>query len=186
MLYQPNYCCHCGETVERFDWKLWTSRRFCVNCEAAFRKDEWIPRIGAGIAVLFGLFGFGSYLKTPDKPLNLTADQLIVSSSNKAQNNKTEQVARNTNQSNSLKNQSFAVNNNSRANNQISSPTVEKKDKPTLTENQQNVVEEPVYFCGAQTKKGTPCTRKVKGGGRCWQHLGQTAILPKEKLAASQ
>jgi len=24
--------------------------------------------------------------------------------------------------------------------------------------------------CGALTKKGTSCRRKVKGGGRCWQH----------------
>lgn len=25
-------------------------------------------------------------------------------------------------------------------------------------------------YCGALTKKGTPCRRKVNGGGRCWQH----------------
>lgn len=24
--------------------------------------------------------------------------------------------------------------------------------------------------CGARTKDGTPCKRKVAGGGRCWQH----------------
>jgi len=24
--------------------------------------------------------------------------------------------------------------------------------------------------CGAPTKKGGPCQRKVSGGGRCWQH----------------
>lgn len=30
----------------------------------------------------------------------------------------------------------------------------------------------PTYTgtCGARTKKGTPCKRKVVGGGRCWQH----------------
>ncbi|ASZ12413.1 hypothetical protein CK934_16325 [Chitinophaga sp. MD30] len=27
-----------------------------------------------------------------------------------------------------------------------------------------------VGYCGALTKKGTPCRRKVRGGGRCWQH----------------
>ncbi len=25
-------------------------------------------------------------------------------------------------------------------------------------------------LCGAPTQKGTPCQRKVSGGGRCWQH----------------
>jgi hypothetical protein len=34
---------------------------------------------------------------------------------------------------------------------------------------------EPVYYCGAMTKKGTACTRRVKSPGRCWQHLGQPA-----------
>lgn len=30
-----------------------------------------------------------------------------------------------------------------------------------------------LYFCGAITKKGTPCSRRVKSPGRCWQHIGQ-------------
>ncbi|HEX9961513.1 MAG TPA: hypothetical protein VGB00_11305, partial [Pyrinomonadaceae bacterium] len=50
----------------------------------------------------------------------------------------------------------------------------------------QNPATEAVYFCGAPTKKGTPCSRRVKGGGRCWQHAGQTALLPPEKLLISQ
>lgn len=25
-------------------------------------------------------------------------------------------------------------------------------------------------YCGAPTQDGTPCKRKVSGGGRCWQH----------------
>ncbi len=45
---------------------------------------------------------------------------------------------------------------------------------------------EKVYFCGAETKKGTLCTHRVKGGGRCWQHVGQTAMLAQEKLLVSQ
>ena len=38
------------------------------------------------------------------------------------------------------------------------------------------------YYCGAATKKGTPCTRKVKGGGRCWQHKGMEAMVPESEL----
>jgi len=33
-------------------------------------------------------------------------------------------------------------------------------------------VEEKVYTCGARTKKGTPCSRRVQGPVRCWQHKG--------------
>jgi hypothetical protein len=44
------------------------------------------------------------------------------------------------------------------------------------------VVEEAVYICGARTKKGTPCSRRVHQPARCWQHKGMPAILPAEKL----
>jgi hypothetical protein len=43
-------------------------------------------------------------------------------------------------------------------------------------------VEEVVYLCGARTKKGTPCSRRVHGPVRCWQHKGMAAMLPQEKL----
>ena len=42
--------------------------------------------------------------------------------------------------------------------------------------------EEEVYLCGAQTKKGTPCSRRVHGPVRCWQHKGARAMMPPEKL----
>lgn len=186
MLYQPNYCCQCGEAIERLDWKLWTSRRFCENCESDFRKQEWLPKLGVGIIFLFGLFGFGSYLKTPEKPLNGATTQIAVYSSNKSQNIKTGSGVVNSNSANSVQNQSLIINNVSQGNNRDSLLTDRRKDRVTLSEDRQNVTTEPVYFCGAQTKKGTPCTRKVKGGGRCWQHLGQPAMFPKEKLIASQ
>jgi len=44
-------------------------------------------------------------------------------------------------------------------------------------------VDEEVYICGARTKKGTPCHRRVHSAGeRCFQHKGMPAILPLEKL----
>jgi hypothetical protein len=50
--------------------------------------------------------------------------------------------------------------------------------KPLLSESQ----EADVYLCGALTKKGTPCSRRVHGPVRCWQHKGARAMLPQEKL----
>ena len=39
-----------------------------------------------------------------------------------------------------------------------------------------------LYCCGARTKKRTPCSRRVHGPVRCWQHKGVPAMLPQEKL----
>ena len=44
------------------------------------------------------------------------------------------------------------------------------------------VTVEQTYQCGARTKKGTPCSRRVHGPVRCWQHKGEKAMLPLEKL----
>ena len=187
MLYQPNFCCQCGTSIERIEWKLWTSRKFCENCEKDFRKEEWSPRIIVGIISLLGLFGFGSYLKTPEKPLNTTANQIALSSSNKIQNSKKELSSITNTVSNLEQNQTAMIDTalQNKANRQV---TQKPANLPKLkeTSNSQISVTEPVYFCGAQTKKGTPCTRRVKNGGRCWQHSGQPAMLPKEKLVVSQ
>jgi len=47
-------------------------------------------------------------------------------------------------------------------------------------------VEEKTYICGARTKKGTPCSRRVRGPVRCWQHKGAQAMLPLEKLVVKE
>ncbi|HKP45816.1 MAG TPA: hypothetical protein VJT50_04390, partial [Pyrinomonadaceae bacterium] len=47
-------------------------------------------------------------------------------------------------------------------------------------------VEDDIYTCGARTKKGTPCSRRVHGPVRCWQHKGMPAMLPQEKLRVQQ
>jgi len=45
---------------------------------------------------------------------------------------------------------------------------------------------EQLYTCGARTKKGTPCSRRVHGPVRCWQHKGAPAMLPQEKLRINE
>jgi hypothetical protein len=45
---------------------------------------------------------------------------------------------------------------------------------------------EETYICGARTKKGTPCSRRVRGPVRCWQHKGAKAMLPVEKLVVKE
>jgi hypothetical protein len=44
-------------------------------------------------------------------------------------------------------------------------------------------VEDPGYICGARTKKGTPCHRRVHvAGERCFQHKGMPSLVPESKL----
>jgi hypothetical protein len=43
--------------------------------------------------------------------------------------------------------------------------------------------DDEVYICGARTKKGTPCRRRVHfAGERCFQHKGMPAMVALEKL----
>lgn len=55
-----------------------------------------------------------------------------------------------------------------------------KKDRVTGSYNKANITQKKKQsyrsnysssnYCGASTKSGGSCRRKVKGGGRCWQH----------------
>ena len=43
--------------------------------------------------------------------------------------------------------------------------------------------DEAAYICGARTKKGTPCRRRVQAAGeRCFQHKERPAMVPLDKL----
>lgn len=185
MPYKPNYCSHCGEKVERAVWRPWTSSRFCENCEVAFKQIDWLPKIGLAVAGIGGLFGFGSYLNAPENNPVVAKNQFTISTANKPQAVKNEQVAVNSNVQNLNIKPTVKVT--VAPQNQTKAEFLQKTAPPPIqAENPQITESEPVYFCGAQTKKRTPCTRKVKGSGRCWQHAGLAAMLPKEKLAAEQ
>jgi len=51
---------------------------------------------------------------------------------------------------------------------------------PTANEGAQTplLTTDDVYLCGARTKKGTPCSRRVHGKVRCWQHTGLPSMIP--------
>ena len=43
--------------------------------------------------------------------------------------------------------------------------------------------DELVYICGARTKKGMPCRRRVHAAGeRCYQHKGMSSLVPLSEL----
>lgn len=67
-----------------------------------------------------------------------------------------------------------------------SGAAVRSPSAPTASAAQPSPIVEDLYTCGARTKKGTPCSRRVHGPVRCWQHKGDRAMLPQEKLRIKQ
>lgn len=60
---------------------------------------------------------------------------------------------------------------------------IAKRGATNFSQAQDAGIDDTVYICGARTKKGTPCKRRVHvAGDRCYQHKGKPAMVPLEKL----
>lgn len=175
MFQRPNFCCSCGEKIDRIEWHLWTSRRFCELCQTEHQLDEWLPRIIGGSFLLFGLLGVGSWIsrgKAADD-LVYTPVSLAVQRAEKA-----EPLPASTPVAPEPAHRDIHK--------PSERPGRSESDgtRPVaVSEERGPQYSEPVFLCGAETKKGTACTRRVKGGGRCWQHVGRDAVLPQNELA---
>ena len=169
MLYRPNFCCHCGEKIARARWTPLTSRRFCDFCEIEQKQHDLIPRAAVVVAVLFGAAGLTAYLGPPGgsdassagpaakvRPLRADVQPKAGSPVSEVNNGRSDADR-------------SAVSDPG-ANANIPAPNAKQRDVRA------NSSTEAVYYCGALTKKGTPCTRRVKTKGRCWQHPGQPAV----------
>lgn len=61
--------------------------------------------------------------------------------------------------------------------------TTSRKENPAGPGSMTSSVDEPGYICGARTRKGTPCHRRVHvPGERCFQHKGLAAMVALDKL----
>lgn len=159
MLYKPKYCADCGERVERTDWKPWTSRRFCRVCEADKGVHDLVPRIVVLLGVAAGIFGLGVYMQKPEKPLSITRAAIAESAPEK------QGV---TSEPRTLLSKPQPPNEALKDESSTASTRASKEVAPDA--DAQNTGLDGVLYCGARTKKGTPCKRLVKGTGKCWQH----------------
>jgi hypothetical protein len=151
-MYQPNFCSECGAKVLRLRWHVWTSRKFCSKCARRFRK----ARFGSALFAMLGLFGAGyvaGLVRRPDPP------PLIIE-----------------------RRSDSPLTDTATASSTLRPATSGAGTNPDSAINSPASVEEVAYLCGARTKKGTPCSRRVHGPVRCWQHKGMPAMLPPEKL----
>ena len=171
MFYRPDFCCGCGEKIERTHWKPWTSTRFCDLCSTDHQLIEIIPKVFGVIGILAVSLGIGSIIKSPQPTGPAIARQITSTQTNASApapaNFRTTDIHSNQSQRSSPL-----------ENTNVSRSIAANGDLKTGL--QTSV--EAAYYCGAETKKGTPCTRKVKGNVRCWQHTGMRAMLPPEKL----
>ena len=174
MLFRPTYCANCGDKIERVEWRLFTSRRFCGVCESEFKGTDLIPRVIVAVSLLAGAAGITGYLRSGP-----AAKDLVVRDARKA----VTQAATTP---------SMAAESNVRVGNAnaVSTPSaagsvINSVPGPAAGLAPVKPIAEALYFCGAATKKGTPCSRKVKGNVRCFQHTGLPAMLPPDKLRAN-
>ncbi len=172
MFFRPSFCANCGEKIERAEWGLWTSRRFCPVCESQYKGHDLVPRAIVGFGLLIGVFGFGSYLKSGGGVrADLRSRQSVAGPASSRLVAAPEKGSTNVVQSSIQPKPDLKTGSEQ-------NPPVEQKRGPVV----KTVSAEPAYLCGAETKKGTPCSRRVKGNTRCFQHPGMPAMLAADKL----
>lgn len=168
-MYRPNFCAECGEAITRLRWRVWTSRRFCAGCEKRFRRGRVLwPVAACGALVGLGFVG-GRAMRHAPPPLVIergATNSPALLSQTPATTGKRTPASVNAASVN-------AANSNSAAPAYGADGT--DGERPTEAG-------EIVSICGARTKRGTPCSRRVRGTGRCWQHRGRAAMLPAAKL----
>jgi hypothetical protein len=163
MLYKPKFCCNCGEKIDRIEWNLLTSRRFCDVCSTEQKRHDNFPRAVVAGGLLALTFGFGSLFggsngASTAQTLNASPAQLKAQAPEKQPESAPTQRAQIT-----------------------QSATFQPGQPADVSPSRQPETASPekAYYCGALTKKGTPCSRKVKApGSRCYQHEGKPAAVP--------
>ncbi|HEX8476346.1 MAG TPA: hypothetical protein VF666_20265 [Pyrinomonadaceae bacterium] len=171
-MYKPNFCAECGARIERVRWRVWTSRRFCDACGKRFRRARVAWRCVVCAVLLVAGFAAGRrsrhassspplVIERTDARVSTTPVNLLAQTT-KPTNNNTDRSATPTDSA-------------------AATDAVRYGADGTDTE-RPTEAGEIVSICGARTKKGTPCSRRVRGTGRCWQHRGRAAMLPPSRL----
>lgn len=172
MFYRPNFCCNCGEKIERVEWSIFSSRKFCDLCQSELRARDLGPKLLAVVVLVF-TSALASSVFRPSPPASKVVTSALISSS-LAESPRTERSLNTTSNAPTQSQTGTNVN--------TSTVTLPSADFPKPVTTAKST--EAVYFCGAATKKGTPCSRRVKRPGeRCWQHQGMPSILDENGTA---
>ena len=166
MFYRPNFCCSCGEKIERVEWSIFSSRKFCDLCQTEFRAKDLGPKILAAVGLVFITAVASSIFSPARNPPKAASSELVASAVTAKER---PEGSLNTTSNRQLQSQSGTNVNASR----VTVPAANVTKPVTAAK-----AAEPVYYCGAATKKGTACSRRVKHPGeRCWQHQGMPSVI---------
>lgn len=152
-MYKPNFCAECGTKVLRLRWHIWMSRKFCDGCARRLRRARIVGPVLAGLALITSGYVAGRSRRPSPPPLTI------------------------------IRRTDSPLSDAQVPHPSIMAPAAAQSGLgSTNTQSPAATVEEDVYLCGARTKKGSPCSRRVQAPRRCWQHKGMPAMLPQEKL----
>ena len=155
-MYRPNFCAECGERVMRARWRVWTSRRFCAPCARGLGRRRFALTAALVLTLAGAGFLLGRASRPAPTPLPIERGASPLAPAPPA---------------GAVPGPRQSV--------PRYGPDGSDAERPTDPD-------ETVSICGARTKKGTPCQRRVRGTGRCWQHRGRPAILPPAKLVVPE
>ena len=163
---QRNFCLGCGVLIAHNWWRIWQGR-FCKECAPRFHQARSVRILIGTIVLLVLSFALGRHSRTLPPPLlieraaNSPLTDLPVNQGALAAN---QGIPQRTGDSDS-----FSV-----------SRVADSSSMGSASDS-----EDAIYICGARTKKGTPCRRRVHfAGERCYQHKGRPSILPPDKLVS--
>jgi len=163
-MYRPNFCAECGERILRDKWRLLTSRKFCAVCAKRFNRNMFFLPLLAG-TILFGTGLFaGRRWQSAYAPPPLIIERRESSAA---------QIPNN---------QPLPTTNDAPQTTNTSSASLSPVSDSSLSTDTITDPNETVSMCGARTQRGTPCSRRVRGTGRCGQHRGRGAMLPASRL----
>ena len=148
-----NFCMECGERLAGKGWRARLGSRLCAHCSQRLGAFASFRPLVIIVMVAVAAFVVGKYRRPSPPPL-------IIQRAAKSP---------------------------------LSDGPVEFEQRPRLAKGattstqavnlSASTGDDAVYICGARTKKGTPCHRRVHAAGeRCFQHKGMAAMLPLEKL----
>ena len=137
-----NFCSNCGEQLKANRARVFSARSYCLRCAPRFRLSRLVMIVSFAGCLIIG-YAYGRY-STPRQPFYLLGTPIdpITNSNQRSETN----AQANANKANA---------------NKSATPNSPLPESST---------DEVVKLCGAPTKSGRPCRRKVVGGGYCWQH----------------
>jgi hypothetical protein len=158
-MYKPNFCSECGSRIERARWRLWTSGQFCAECAPRYRRVQFLLPIVAGAGLFVIGLAMGRVARPAPPPLIVERGQLAAVDPPP------------------MKSEERAAGAESEKDSATAPPTEPTYGPDGTSTERPTDPAETVSICGARTQKGTPCQRRVRGTGRCWQHKGMPAII---------